>query len=141
MRSRNEMRRTVADHADDPSRAALSFVEREDGSVLAVWNRNHRCWGLPGGKLEQGEPMHLAAQRELEEETGIFAPLRGPIYRAPTFSGSGRICYVFESAGATGRPTVEETGTAVGWMTRDFLMSDQKSGAWFREFFAWLDEE
>jgi ADP-ribose pyrophosphatase YjhB (NUDIX family) len=51
------------------------------GRVLLVRRHNPPnawCWGFPGGKLEPGEPVLHAAERELREETG----LRGTAVRA-----------------------------------------------------------
>ena len=135
------MRRTVATHGDDLGhRAALCFIERKDGAILCVWNRRYHCWGLPGGKVEPGEEMGEAACRELKEETGLIAFWKnGPIHRGLTYSGSGRVCYTYEVQTVDLFPQIEEIGTGVAWMSRDFLITEPKAGPWFREFFAFLE--
>ncbi|WGF88199.1 NUDIX hydrolase [Marinivivus vitaminiproducens] len=58
-----------------PVVAALAVVVR-DGSLLLV-QRAHPpdagLWGFPGGRIEPGETILAAAERELLEETGIRA--------------------------------------------------------------------
>ena len=64
-------------HGPDASRrmpiaTVGGLVARDDGRVLMVrtakWSG---LWGIPGGKIEWGEPSEQALRRELMEETGL----------------------------------------------------------------------
>ena len=48
--------------------AAGGIVKNEDGKTLIIFRRGF--WDLPKGKVEKGEKIINAAQREVEEETG-----------------------------------------------------------------------
>ncbi len=57
-----------------PPRVGVLAVVWRDGSVLLVRRRNPPQagrWGFPGGRLEPGERLKTAAERELMEETGV----------------------------------------------------------------------
>ena len=45
------------------------------GKILILQRRKHKPegnqWGLPGGKIDQGENKQLAMVREIKEETGV----------------------------------------------------------------------
>jgi ADP-ribose pyrophosphatase YjhB (NUDIX family) len=65
--------------ADDlavrPVVAVLAVTVR-DARVLLVRRANppdQGKWGFPGGRVELGEPVKVAALRELKEETGVEA--------------------------------------------------------------------
>ena len=61
-----------------PIPAVLAVVIR-DGKALLVQRANPPdagLWGFPGGKIERGEALMAAAERELREETGILATAR-----------------------------------------------------------------
>jgi 8-oxo-dGTP diphosphatase len=50
-------------------------------------------WSFPGGRIEPGEPVRVAALREVLEETGIVAELAGllDIHEVIRHSPSGRL--------------------------------------------------
>ncbi len=64
--------------------------KRTNLKVLLIKRGNHPfidCWALPGGFIEDNETAFQAAQRELEEETGLKQAYLDQIY---TFTKPGR---------------------------------------------------
>lgn len=58
---------------------AVIAVTWQRGRVLLVRRHsppNAGLWGFPGGKVEAGEPLLRAAERELAEETGVTGTAR-----------------------------------------------------------------
>lgn len=58
-----------------PIAAVIAVVARH-GQVLLVRRANppdQGLWGFPGGRMEAGEAMFAAVERELLEETGVCA--------------------------------------------------------------------
>lgn len=54
---------------------AVAVVLRDpSGRVLLVRDRDAGTWSLPAGSIEPSEGPHVAARRELLEETGIDCP-------------------------------------------------------------------
>jgi polyphosphate kinase len=77
-RDRVRARQTDAERQEGGLRAAGGVVIRETGTetqVLVVHRPRYDDWSLPKGELEDGEDWQAAAQREVEEETGVVTEL------------------------------------------------------------------
>ena len=110
--------------------AAVALIER-DGKILCVWNRRFQGWGLPGGKVEEGEGLIATIQRELREETGLHASRIIQFYKAESALSDGpRQVYVFRII-AYGEPCEMEENCPIKWMTREELVDCSP----FREFY------
>lgn len=67
------------DYYDDPQApvansmvvAVAVVVRDDDGNVLLISRTDNGLWALPGGAQDLGETTRQAAQREVEEETGL----------------------------------------------------------------------
>jgi 8-oxo-dGTP pyrophosphatase MutT (NUDIX family) len=80
-----------------PAAVAVVVVPGEDGSAAVLLTRRAAGlrrhggqWALPGGRLEPGETLEMAALRELEEEVGLTLPpaaILGWLDDFPTRSG------------------------------------------------------
>ena len=57
-------------------------------------------WSLPGGRLEKDEEPHIAALRELTEETGVTARLLGLIEIVDTIMGEPEKLYLLHDYAA-----------------------------------------
>lgn len=123
-----------------PPRAALSFIlHPEEARILCVWNRRYNGWGLPGGKVEDGETLEQAQARELHEETGLETVEATAIYTAPTLSSdTGRMVHVFRVLPTTyplRTPYTHEEGSAVEWKTRDEMLGTSPFASFYVKMF------
>lgn len=66
---------------------AVAVIEDCDGAILIAKRHEHLhqggCWEFPGGKVEYGEAIAKALDRELEEELGIHVIKAHPLIRIP----------------------------------------------------------
>jgi ADP-ribose pyrophosphatase YjhB (NUDIX family) len=71
---------------------AATLIVDEQNRLLLMKRSDSGCWGPPGGAVELGEVVEMAARREVREETGLelnemslFGVFSGPelFYRYP----------------------------------------------------------
>lgn len=90
--------------------------------VLGVSRKDDpNAWGLPGGKVEEGETEIACAMRELAEETGLhLAPM--PHWYPEVFRREGGVTF---QAGVNHVARVEAVTEAgrVSWVTPEQLMA------------------
>ncbi len=84
------------------------------------------AWGLPGGKIDFGEPAMETARREIAEELGIEIEILGLACIAETIDlGDGRhwVAPVYEARISAGVPRIlePEKHGAWGWFALDAL--------------------
>lgn len=110
--------------AGAPVLAALAVLIEGD-RVLLVRRRNEPdagLWGFPGGRVEPGETVFAAAERELAEETGVAAEAgdfltvidvirRDGAHLAHHYALVAVLC-----RGATGAPVAASDASAAEWV-------------------------
>ncbi len=106
------------------NQAAVSYIERGDGRILCVWNSRYGGWTLPGGKVEEGETVEAAQERELYEETGLRTAGATPIYTSETCikdapGDRGRLVCVFRVETTDSWFKQMEPDHPVAWFTRE----------------------
>jgi 8-oxo-dGTP diphosphatase len=111
----------------DAPRVGVGAVVTRDGHVLLVKRGkapSQGVWAIPGGRVELGETLQQAAERELLEETGITVCAGSPIYTFDVIlrddDGHVRFHYVIvdllaEYVGGEARPG--DDAPEVGWVT------------------------
>lgn len=124
--------------------AVVALVVNDENKVLVVWNKRYGKWGLPGGKLEEGETIGEALRREVLEETGrrpkkwwwLYKGLHGESVE----SDRATFVYVFRAI-LDGVPVEAEPGCPVTWFTHDEFIRWGLAPAFYAEVFKALEAE
>jgi len=100
-------------------KTAAVVIER-DGKILLLKRPQSQSsagkWAIPGGHVDEGEPVHIAAQREMQEEVGGVEDLEEigqPFVHdvdSPRYGPHQHICHIFRAklkAELKGEPKVD----------------------------------
>jgi ADP-ribose pyrophosphatase len=73
---------TRSEYPNSPQLAVGALVFRENRVLLVKRNQppGKGLWAIPGGRLELGETLKEAAEREVREETGVIIRAGNPVY-------------------------------------------------------------
>lgn len=107
---------------------AVSASIFRDGRVLLI-QRAHPpakgSWSVPGGRVELGEPLHVALAREVMEETGLEIEILGLAgWREVLPANSGGKHFVVMSFAArwvAGEPVLNGECSDFAWLPPDAL--------------------
>ena len=107
------------------------------GVSVAIWReervllvrRGHEpflgAWSLPGGRVEWGEPLAVAARREVMEETGLAIGVPRLVETldaiAPGEPPASHFVIIVFTAEADGEPLAASDAAEAGWFEPDDL--------------------
>ncbi len=98
------------------------LVRNEERKVLLI-RHYKRGWEVPQGRVEEGEDLVSALQREVKEETGIEV-CPGPLASVwSKLSPPAAIIFTFLADYAGGELETSDESPEVGWFDRDEALS------------------
>ena len=101
----------------DPKVAVGTVIARADGHIVLVKRAiepGYGKWVFPGGYVDRGEEVTMAATREAREETGLDIAL-GPLVGIYSYAGRTPIIIVYAATVLGGELQVDEEGLEARW--------------------------
>lgn len=113
-------------YPDQPQVGVGAVVFKEDRVLLVLRGRPpaEGVWAIPGGRLRLGETLQAAAEREIEEETGIIIRAGDPVFAFDAIvrdpDGGVRFHYVIVDLAAEyleGEPVAGDDALSARWVS------------------------
>jgi 8-oxo-dGTP diphosphatase len=95
----------------------IELIDRPHCPIILIERHNEPFgWAIPGGFVDYGEPVEVAARREAEEEIGLQIELieQFLVYSAPSRDPRQHTISLVFLAIATGQPVAGDDAKAVG---------------------------
>lgn len=103
-----------------------------DGKYLTLKRASHKKfmplhWDFPGGKLEHGEVIEKALEREIFEETGLKARTEKILnVFSLTINGEAHVFIVFKAVPENFGVKVSAEHTEIRWVEPGFFKNEEK---------------
>ena len=127
---KNPTQTALLSYPDQPQ-VAVGAIVFKNKKVLLVLRANppaENMWSIPGGRVELGETLQLAAEREIKEETGISIRVREPVFTFEVIDrdakGEIRFHYVIVDLAAdyvSGEPRAGDDAIDTRWISPEDL--------------------
>jgi len=108
-----------------PTLAASAVVLDGQKRILLVQRANppdKGCWTLPGGRVDPGETLELAAISEIFEETGLVVRIVRELgLHVPDGKGGIYEIHDFLAEKISGEASAGDDAAAIGWFRNDEL--------------------
>jgi ADP-ribose pyrophosphatase YjhB (NUDIX family) len=107
----------------DPKLAVAVVIERNGSILLGRRGPNSRepgRWSFPAGFVDRGEPVEVAAVREVLEETGLSVEL-GPLLGLFSRRGETVVLAAYAAISAVGEPVAGDDLDLLDWFHPDDL--------------------
>jgi ADP-ribose pyrophosphatase len=117
---------STAEYPDSPQIAVGAIVIRDNKVLLVKRKRppGKGLWAIPGGRVELGETLQEAAEREVKEETGVTVRAGNPVYTFDLIEqdDAGRIRYHYVIVDLMadyvgGKPSPSDDACEARWVT------------------------
>lgn len=121
--------------ANTVNAVGIWFYAVNTGRYLYLMRNDHKhpdSWGLPGGKIEQGESMLAAMARECTEELGFVPPNERVIPIEKFTSADGKFSYhtFFCSVLSEFVPVLNDEHTGYAWVNSGIWPKPLHPGLW-----------
>jgi ADP-ribose pyrophosphatase len=135
---KNRLSQQKNDYPGNPRVAVGAVVFKNDAVLLVRRGRppSENVWAIPGGRVEIGETLQEAAEREILEETGITIRAGKPVYTFDVIERDGtgkiRFHYVIVDLAAgyvTGDPAPGDDAVEARWVSSQEIKGLQVSAA------------
>jgi ADP-ribose pyrophosphatase YjhB (NUDIX family) len=111
----------------DPKLAVGTIITDEDGRIVLVKRAiepGYGKWVFPGGYVDRGEEVMMAAIREAREETGLDVRI-GRLIGIYSYAGRTPIIIVYAASIVGGELAVDEEGLEARWFAPDTIPWDE----------------
>ena len=111
----------------DPKLAVGTVISDEQGRIVLVRRAiepGYGKWVFPGGYVDWGEPIDVAAIRETREETGLAVELDG-LVGVYSYPGAPVVVIVYRARVLDGTLSVCHENDRVEWVAREAIPWDE----------------